>query len=170
MSYVISRRQTTFWDFTDAHRTSRVHFEGKSEWHYSQEIVPAFNVVDEHPLLLDYIAPWSDLYVSEASSDSATVVASIGGVVSTLVNGWRPASHYLNDGYAHAALEDGYGLLLRAPQPIVEAAQSVLDRHAARYSEVPLHGARGPMRALIAGPNWVIADSFRTEFAHRCLR
>jgi hypothetical protein len=161
--YLISSRQTTFWDFTAAHRTSRVHFQGKSEWHYSQEIVPAFNVVDEHPLLLDYITPWSGLYVSEAASDSATIVASIGGAVSALVNGWRAPSHYLNGGYAHAALEDGYGLLLKAPQPIVEAAQSVLERHDVRYSKVPLHGPRGPMRALIAGPNWVIADRFRIE-------
>jgi hypothetical protein len=161
--HVISSRQTTFWDFTDEHRTSRVHFRGKSDWHYSQEIVPAFNVVDEHPLLLDYVARWSDLYVSRAASDGATIVASISGAASALVNGWRPASHYLNDGYAHAALEDGYGLLLRAPQPIVEAAKSVLEHHNARYSEVPLHGPRAPMRALIAGPNWVIAGGFRIE-------
>jgi hypothetical protein len=99
VSYVISIRQTTFWEFTAAHRTSRVHFHGKSEWHYSQELVPAFNVVEEHPLLLDYSAPWSGLYVSEAASDSATIVASIGGAARTLINDWRPASHYLNDGY-----------------------------------------------------------------------
>jgi len=34
---------------------------GKAEWHYSQEIIPAFNVVDEHPLLLDYAARWLNL-------------------------------------------------------------------------------------------------------------
>jgi hypothetical protein len=163
VSYVISRRQTTFWDFTDEHRTSRVHFSGKSEWHYSQEIVPAFNVVDEHPLLLDYVARWSGLYVSKAASDVPTIVASISGAASAVVDGWRRASHYLNDGYAHAALEDGYGLLLRAPQPIVEAAKSVLEHHSVRYSEVPLHGPKEPMRALIAGPNWVIAGRFRIE-------
>ncbi len=161
MPYVISNRQTTFWDFTDQHRTSRVHFRGKSEWHYSQEIVPTFDVVDEHPLLLDYVAPWSDLYVSGAASGGATIVANIGGAANALVNGWRPVSHYLNGGYA--ALEDGYGLLLRAPQPIVEAAKSVLEHYGVRYSEVPLHGPREPMRALIAGPNWVIADRFRIE-------
>ena len=163
MSYVISSRQTTFWDFTDEHRTSRVHFLGKSEWHYSQGIIPAFSVVDEHPLLLDYAARWSNLYVSTAAHDSAAIVASIGGAASALVDGWRPASHYLNDGYAHAALDEGYGLLLQAPQPIVEAAKSVLEHHHVRYSEVPLHGPRESMRALIAGANWVIADRFRIE-------
>jgi hypothetical protein len=163
VSYVISSRQTTFWDFTDEHRTSRVHFMGKSEWHYSQGIIPAFSVVDEHPLLLDYTARWSGLYVSTAARDSAMIVASIGGAASALVNGWRPASHYLNGGYAHAVLEEGFGLLLHAPQPIVEAAKSILEHHEVRYSEVPLHGPREPMRALIAGANWVIADRFRIE-------
>lgn len=161
MSYVISSRQTTFWDFTGERGTSRVHFRGKAEWHYSQEIVPTFDVVDEHPLLLDYIAPWSDLYISRAASDAAAIAASISDAASALVSGWRPASHYLNGG--HAALEDGYGLLLRAPQPIVEAAKSVLEHHDVHYSEVPLHGPKKPMRVLIAGPNWVIADRFRIE-------
>jgi hypothetical protein len=140
-----------------------VHFRRKSEWHYSQQIVPAFDVVDEHPLLLDYVARWSELYVSRAADDSATIVASIVGAASTLVNSWRPASHYMNDGYAHAVLEDGYGLLLRAPQPIVEAAKSVLDHHNVCYSELPLHRPKESKRALIAGPNWVIADGFRIE-------
>jgi hypothetical protein len=87
----------------------------------------------------------------QLAADAATIVASIGSEASALVDGWRSASHYLNGG--HAALEDGYGLLLRAPQPIVEAAKSVLEHHDVRYSEVPLHGPRQPMRALIAGPN-----------------
>lgn len=163
MSYIISSRQTTFWDFTNEHRTSRVHFVGKAEWHYSQEIIPAFSVVDEHPLLLDYAAQWLNLYVSTATRDSAAIVASIGAAVSALVNDWRPASHYLNGGYAQTALEEGFGLLLRAPQPIVEAVKSVLEHHDVRYSAVPLHGAKEPMRALIAGTNWVIAHRFRTE-------
>ena len=163
VSYIISSRQTTFWDFTNEHRTSRVHFVGKVESHYSQEIIPAFNVVDEHPLLLDYAAPWLNLYVSSVTRDGAAVIASIGGAVSASVGGWRPASHYLNGGYAQTVLEEGFGLLLRAPQPIVEAVKSVLEHHDVSYSEVPLHGPRAPMRALIAGPNWVIADRFRTE-------
>jgi len=126
-------------------------------------IIPAFSVVDEHPLLLDYAAQWLNLYVSTATRDSAAIVASIGAAVSALVNDWRPASHYLNGGYAQTALEEGFGLLLRAPQPIVEAVKSVLEHHDVRYSAVPLHGAKEPMRALIAGTNWVIAHRFRTE-------
>jgi len=136
---------------------------GKAESHYSQEIIPAFNVVDEHPLLLDYAAPWMNLYVSSVTEDSATVIAGIAGAVSESVSGWRPASHYLNGGYAQTALEEGFGLLLRAPQPIVEAVKPVLDHFGVHYSAVPLHGAKEAMLALIAGTNWVIAHRFRIE-------
>jgi len=101
--------------------------------------------------------------VSTATRDSAVIVTSIDGAASALVGGWRPGSHYLNGGYAQTVLEEGFGLLLRAPQPVVEAVKSVLEHHDVSYSEVPLHGPRAPMRALIAGPNWVIADRFRIE-------
>jgi hypothetical protein len=163
MSYLISNRQTTFWDFAGEKGTSRVHFLRKREWHYSHEHVPAFDLFDEHPLLLDYVAPWSELYVSSPADNSSTLIKSIGNAATSVVEGWRPASHYLNDRYAHAALQDGYGLLLRAPKPMVEEAKAVLDHHRVRYSEMPLRRASSVTRALVAGPNWVVAESFRIE-------
>jgi hypothetical protein len=161
VSYVISNRQTTYWDFMGDQGTSRVHFRGKAEGHFSQETVQTFDVVDEHPLLLDYVAPWMSLYVSAAATDAATIVASIGSAVSALVDGWRPASHYLNG--SGAALEDGFGLLLQGPQPIVQAVKAVLEHHAVRFSELPLHNPRASRRALIAWPNWLIAGRFWIE-------
>lgn len=150
MSHVISRRQTTFWEFTDEHRISRLHFLGKAKWHCSQEFIPGSGVLEEHAVLLDNAARWSGLYASAASHESATFLANVAGAMTALVDSWRPASHYLNHGHAHAVLDEGSGLLLRAPHPIVEAAKSVLKHHDALFGSA----ASWPKRACARVDRW----------------
>ncbi len=94
-----------------------------------------------------------------AHADNSSTVIGASATQPPYVEGWRPASHYLNDRYAHAALQDGYGLLLRAPKPIVEEAKAILDHHRVRYSEMPLRRASSVARALVAAPNWVVVPS-----------
>jgi uncharacterized protein len=164
MACLISLRQTTFWDFLDREGISRVHFVRKAESYFARPEIPSFKIVDEHPLLLDYMTAWWDVFVSAPTQDSAVVVEEITRAVTSVTSGWRAASSYLNDRYAHAVMEDGSGLLLRAPLPVVEAAKSILERHSVRFSMLPCRAASGPpMQALVAGPNWVVANSFRVE-------
>jgi hypothetical protein len=160
---LISTRQTTFWDFIDREGRARVHFKDKSESHFVQPEVPSFQILDEHPLLLNYLAPWQGVFVSQPAPDSALVVEELTRAINSITSGWRPASAYLNAGYAHAVMEEGAGLLLRAPLPIVEAAKVILDRSSVRFSTLPFQGPDATRRVLVAGENWVVAKAFRVE-------
>jgi hypothetical protein len=164
---LITCRQTSFWEFLGQDVTSRVHFRHKAEWHNDQNEVPSFEILDEHPLLIDYTEPWGSIYVARPAAESEAVVRAVTQAVVSISGGWRDASAYLNDGYAHANLEDGSGQLMRGPLPYIQAACAILDAAGVRYSQIKSHGPSGPKRALIAGRNWVVAESFRVSQTHR---
>jgi hypothetical protein len=163
MSTYISARQTTFWDFVDHDGIARVHFARKSESNFVQPEVPSFTIVDDHPLLLDYLAAWYDVFVSAPTLNSVIVVEELTQAITSITSGWRAASSYLNEGFAYAVMEEGAGLLLRAPLPIVDAAKVILNRSSVRFSTLPRRAPRAPTRVLVAGPNWVVAEAFRVE-------
>jgi hypothetical protein len=163
MSLLLTRRQTTYWDFLGLGGTSRVHFQDKVEWHNDRAEVPSFEIVDDHPLLIDYVEPWASIYVSKPAAESTEAVSAISHEVTSISGGWRSPAAYLNDGYAHANLEDGTGQLMNGPLPYIEAACEILDRAGIAYSRLVSHGPKGRRRVLVAGGNWVVAESFRVE-------
>jgi hypothetical protein len=163
MPLLLTRRQTTYWDFLGVDGTSRVHFQNKSEWHNDQAEVPSFAIVEDHPLLIDYLEHWASIYVSRPVANSEEVVKAIAHSITSISMGWRLPDAYLNDGYAHANLEDGTGQLMNGPLPYIEAACRILDDARISYSRLKGHGPKGSRRVLVAGENWLIAESFRVE-------
>lgn len=58
MPYEIIRRQATFWDLRrDDQAVERVHFVGKEEFGFFEGFAASFEILEAHPLLMEYEAP-----------------------------------------------------------------------------------------------------------------
>jgi hypothetical protein len=163
MSYRITLRQTTYWDFKRGGRIERVHFRGKEEYRSAGGEVESYSVQDEHPVLLDYRWAWRKVVIARPVAAWGEVLTDISMAIEQIVGPWRAAAHYLNHAFAEAIIRDGYGALLSAPIPVAHACCGVLDKHCARYTVLPGNPARWPRRVLVAGSNYVVAASFRIE-------
>ena len=164
MGYEITRRQTTFWDLRcDDGRIERVHFLGKEEFAFLDPIASSYAIVEEHALLIDYQFAWEAIYVASPVSAPDQVLRALTLAIDARLDGWRPASCYLNEFGAERVLRDGYGQLLAAPTPIAETCRAALNAAGARFSTLPGRPSRWPRQALIAGVNSVVAKSFRVE-------
>ena len=121
MSLLISHRQTSFWDFSSSTETVRVHFLQKQEQSFASPECDDFRVVSEHPVLLDYLDAWSDVYLASAASQPEAVLEHLAAEIALIVSPWRSSESYFNDLVdPQDLLRDGSGLLIRAPQTIVE--------------------------------------------------
>lgn len=164
----VARRQTTYWEL-QAHAGSlvRVHFTHKAETRFTGGAYDRVDLVDEHPLLDGYRQRWVSLFVAEARRCGAGLAAELDASVERATGGWRSAQEYLALGGSRV-LREGYGLLMRAPEPIALVAADVLQSFGAVPSivvdRVPPR-ASGPephrLRALLVGRDFVIAESFR---------
>jgi hypothetical protein len=166
MALLISHRQTTYWDFSGSKETLRVHFLQKQEQSFVSPECEDFRVVSEHPVLLDYSEAWSYVYLASAASQPERVLEDLAAEIASIVAPWRSSEGYFNDMVDPVdLLRDGSGLLLSAPQTIVERACAVLDGAEVRYSVLPGQSPRQAMQALIAGQNFVVAGQFSAERA-----
>ena len=163
VSTLITRRQTTFWDFLNAQGTSRVHFKGKKEFHVAEDEVPTIEVVREHPLLIDYIEPHTSIYVAGAAAHASAILGEIQEAVISATSGWRDADAYLNATASSEVLSNGYGMLFRGPESLGKLVSAVLSNSQVAHTVLPAGGAAGPMRVLVAGGNWIVAEDFRIE-------
>jgi hypothetical protein len=160
----IRRRQTTYWDLeTNEGSLVRVHFTHKQEARFSGCEYERVELRREHPLLEQYRQAWASVFVTGAKGVGDSVEAELAGRVFRATAGWRGAGEYLDRG-GSGALSVGFGLLMRAPEPIALIAAEVVGGLGAQASIVPEHRAKlDPRRceALLLGRSFVIADSFR---------
>ena len=163
MSALITCRQTTFWDFIDAQRVSRVHFKGKKEFHAAEDEVPSVDVISEHPLLIDYIEAHTSIYLADASSDASAILGDIQDALNEATSGWRDAGGYLNTSASCAVLTSGYGKLFEGPESLGKLVSAVLSKAQLDHTVLPGRAAQGPMKVLVAGGNWIVAEDFRSE-------
>jgi hypothetical protein len=164
VSYSITRRQTTYWDLSQAAAVTRIHFVGKEEFSFVHPVMPSFAVVQDHPVLLDYQFAWERIFVASACAAPQRVLHRLAQAMAALLQGWRGATAYLNSAYDPVAvLRGGSGLLLSAPRPIARIACDVLTAEGLQFTELPARGLRWPREALVAGKNFVVAHSFRIE-------
>jgi hypothetical protein len=163
MSALITCRQTTFWDFIDAQRVSRVHFKGKKEFHVAENEVPSIEVVREHPLLIDYIEAHTSIYLAGASSEASAILGDIQDALNAATSGWRDAGGYLNTSASCAVLTSGYGKLFEGPGSLGKLVSAVLSKAQLDHTVLPGRAAQGPMKVLVAGGNWIVAEDFRSE-------
>ena len=163
MSALIACRQTTFWDFIDAQRVSRVHFKGKQEFHAAEDEVPSFEVVTEHPLLIDYVEAYTSIYLAAASPHAPGILGDIEDALNAATSGWRDSGGYLNTAASRAVLTSGYGKLFEGPESLGKLVSAVLSKAQLNHTVLPGRAARGSMKVLVAGSNWIVAEDFRSE-------
>lgn len=166
---IVTRRQTTFWDLAGLAPAAlwRVHFLHKEEFFFAQPRFDCVQVLDAHPLLLDYQAPQAWLHVSSKVANAGTALAELHRLATAHFGPWRALTRYLNPGYpADRLLLEGYGVLLRGPAPFLEDALAVLTAQGVRC-----HLERVPSRVccvqvLILGTSFVVAERFRFDELH----
>jgi hypothetical protein len=164
MPYEIIRRQSTFWDLRrDDQVVERVHFVGKEEFGFSEGVVPSFEILDAHPLLMEYQAPWAMVYVAAPASAPELVARELKDAIDEEVAPWRSASRYLNSVGVEQLLGAGHGQILDAPSPVVGVCIAVLDAARVPFKRLAGRPARLSPKAFIAGLNYVVANNFSVE-------
>lgn len=163
MIYRITVRQTTFWEFVGSSTRIRVHFDAKKEFGFVEPCVADFRFADQHPLLTDYSCAWKQIFVSSAAAQPSVLLERIDTSIRDVSENWRSFATYRKPQVALSVLADGYGSLGSAPAPFVEAVTATLSQAGVCFTEIPSHGPLGEFRAMIAGQNWVVAESFRVE-------
>jgi hypothetical protein len=161
----IRRRQTTYWTVDTRDGDSwRLHFREKLEFAYADAAFSEVIVASQHPLLVQYQHPWSQLFFSGTPADPQGVVATVRRAVVTASQGWRTFDQYANP----AAINlDRFGVLMHGPTSLVELVSSILSSAGlktralphVRYSFTPDH----TLQALILGRSFVIANEFAFE-------
>lgn len=160
----VGRRQTTYWEVHPREGSGvRIHFSGKVETRFASPAYEAATICDEHPLLLDYREPWSQLYVAGKADDPKPVITAIDENVCAVTHGWRAAREYIERGGSPTddILRGGHGLLLRAPETIADAAERVLRDFGIRSSRLVRSASCRRVRLLLLGRSYVIAEAFR---------
>lgn len=164
MSYSITQRQTTYWDLSEGPSVTRIHFDGKEEFHFVGTTVQSYTVVQDHPVLIDYQFAWQSVFLSSACTEPQEVLDRLKEEITAALQDWHGASRYLNSSVdALELLRGGYGLLLSAPVPISSKVCDVLTEVGLRFTLLPAKGPRWPREALVADGNFVVAHSFRIE-------
>ena len=164
MPYEIIRRQSTFWDLRrDDQAVERVHFVGKEEFGFSEGMVPSFEILEAHPLLMEYQSPWAMVYAAQRVSASARVTRELEDAIEEELAPWRSPSRYLNPVGVEQLLSTGHGQILDAPAPIADVCVAVLDAARVPFKRLVGRPARSSPKAFIAGVNYVVAKSFSVE-------
>lgn len=159
----VARRQTTFWELqTEASGLVRVHFSRKQEMRFTNAEYDRAALVDEHSLLNAHRQQWASVFVTDAARCDSAFLADLASRISAVTDDWRSAEEYLALG-GNNVLRAGYGLLLRAPEPIAAIAAAALETIGAVPSVVAEHARKPPrpVRALVMGKNFVIAEAVR---------
>jgi hypothetical protein len=158
----IIRRQTTYWDLRSTHGAPwRFHFRSKAEIRFVDSRFLKMEVVDSHPILEQYVGPWSQLFFYGVPSDPETLMEVLANRVAAASSGWRSIDEYVNK---MANLRKGYGLFMSAPKTFVDIATAALGEMGIRTSVLETsRPAASAFRAAIMDKNIVIARGFRFE-------
>jgi hypothetical protein len=163
VGYQVTRRQTTFWELRHDGGLDRIHFHGKEEFAFVGASAASYSIIEKHAVLIDYAFAWENIYIARPVAAPEQILMEITAAIDCRVEGWRSAARYLNAFGAERVLRDGFGQLLAAPIPIADVSKSVLGAASAQFTSLPGGPSRWPRQALIAGPNFVVARSFRVE-------
>ncbi|HEU5408455.1 MAG TPA: hypothetical protein VFU48_11855, partial [Nitrospira sp.] len=157
----VIRRQTTYWTVETAMGERwRIHFLDKVEFGFTQSSYSNLTLLDNHPLLTQYTEPWFELYFLGAPTPPDTVTSAVAGAVVEATEGWRRYEDYVNPA---APLSSGYGLLMRAPQTVIQSAETVLAKNGVKTKKIDCARVGHPYRILLFDKSFVIAEEFRFE-------
>lgn len=161
----ITRRQTTFWEVVLADSGPyRIHFWGKHEFFFHGEEFHGFAMYADHPLLMDYVEEWRNVYIASAVQNTEALISKLSRTVADLTKNWRSVYRYFNSGFdTRALLQSGNGLLLAGPHTIVDGVSPLLVEHGVTSSILKGRPARGSPRVLIIGSSFIVAESFELK-------
>lgn len=106
------------------------------------------------------------MFVTGAKGVGGSVEAELAERVLRATAGWRGVEDYLALG-GSGALAAGFGLLLRAPEPIAAMAAEIVQERGAVASVISEHRSGGQLtdpsryQVMLLGRNFVIASAFR---------
>lgn len=164
MIWRVRSRQTTFWDFESSEDIRRVHFIGKLEHHYVSNHAEDIQITDDHPVLVNYQHPWSEIYISAKAARPGELAVELLQAVQSQLRGWRSPVEYFNrDIETRQLLAGGYGLLFSGPDPLAAVLKEALSRADLKFTALPRKRLEHQAKALVAGKNFVVARDFRNE-------
>jgi len=153
--------QTTFASVRVAGRLLRISYERKVEGSIAPRHVRAVRFASEHELLIEYRLPISDLLIASAPDRPEIVEERLQQATHDMFHGWRDARHFANP-VLGSVLRDGFGLVLRGPEPLVENMERVLVEHGARTQRrAAARKPRPDLMVFTADRGFVIAHGFR---------
>ena len=115
MTYEITQRQSTFWDFTGPERLTRVHFIRKQEFGFVEPAVPDVRFEESHPVLVDYVSPWTQIFVSSPASRPDALVERIDQTIKSISAQWRSLASYRDTTVLLDVLTSGSGAIGALP-------------------------------------------------------
>ncbi len=163
----MTRIQTTFIEIVVEQTLYRIDFRGKREFSAKAGAFSSLEILDQHPLLLDYTEPMAELYFTDAPYGPEALLVELQTAVDTAFEGWRDLKRYLNPlMLPEALLRSQGGMLLRSPLSLVLQAQFVAEAQGMRTSVTTGKAPAVNPRLLLLHNHYVIAEQFtiqRTE-------
>jgi hypothetical protein len=157
---IIIRSQTTYVIIRIGELQIRLNFKGKVEFHLAKNTGGTIILHNDHPLLLDYIEPWSDTYINTKPSNPECLLTDIKEAIYEVTEGWRNWTRYIYEHAIKRNIIEGNGLLMKAPRSVTKAVVKCCERQAvATYNSEGTYQP-SPKKLLFIGKNYIIAEVF----------
>lgn len=150
--YKVSTRQENF----------RIHYLGKREFLLNKGKFTRLQLIQEHPLLLDYIEPIVNVHLVSNVSDKQKFREELKSLAYQIFGEWRSFEDYLNmplDKF----LEKSYGILMSAPKTFAEAVVQMAEKDDIKLIIHDYDKKTDKPFVIFFGEGYVIADDFKVE-------
>ena len=167
----IIKTQTTYLDFICSQsQTSiskaayRIHFSGKRDFFLGKGMFASLILLAEHPLLLEYIEPHKDIYLSSVVRDKQKFISDLEDAARIKFEGWRSHDRYANSQMKlNELLDKSYGLLMSVPLSFAEVVMRVAEMNGVSLNVLEGVKAQGKPQVLLMNKYYVVADAFHAE-------
>jgi len=164
----IVRTQTTYLDVvcsfppeSSLSQKYRIHYRGKREFSLDKGDFISLQLLDNHPLLLEYTEPFIAVQLISSVSDKQLFREELEYEINQVFGGWRSVEEY-NFIPLDKFLEESYGILIEAPKSFAEAVMRAAERSGVKLTMLERHEPKGIFpRVLFLDERYIIADDFR---------
>jgi hypothetical protein len=166
----IVKTQTTYLDAvcffqpeTDLPQKYRVHYRGKREFSIETVKFSSLQLLNKHPLLLQYTEPIVAVQLVSSVSDKQLFRENLESAIHQVFGTWRSIEEY-NFMPLNEFLKESYGILMEAPKSFAEAAIQEGERSGVELTMLERYEPKGICpQVLLFDESYVIADDFRLE-------
>jgi hypothetical protein len=160
----LARIQTTFVEVIIEEVTHRIIFRGKHEFSAKRGEFSSLEILDQHPLLLDYREPLASLYFGASPAAPEAFLTKLQTANEVLFQGWRDVSRYLNPLMPpNKLIQTARGKLLTGPLSFLLQAQSLAETHQMKPSLQTGKTASTQAQILLLDRQYIIAEQFFAE-------